>query len=505
MKHRLGFSVLLLTSLLSACAQTSTPGPESLPQGVAEDRDLASTNALLSYFDPLTGVWIAPSGESWQPAVGLDSIINTYERTRDLKFLNVIEKSFWRYQGRRSDYYDDNGWYLNTWLRAYDVTGDPKYLQEAKNLFDVNKAGWDSVCGGGIYWTNARQNKNAITNELFLLSAAKLHRRAGNGTGAGSYYDWAMKTWNWFKNSGMINSQNRINDGLNASCQNDQGLTWTYNQGVILGALVELYRFAGDRQYLSAAEKIATGTIQNQVYPGNILKEAACETSSCPGADHLIFKGMFAQGLVRLVQADPKNPPQQGFLTFLNTNANSVWTTSRDSNNGLGFIWKGPVGTVNQATQSAASLLLSGIALLNNGGEATTPPATTGTLYEAEKATLHNIPTESSSAGYTGTGYVAGWNHDGQWLDFHVNAPAAKRYTLTFRYATGAGDAVRYLYVNGQGRANNLLFTGTRGWDRWSTVSFSVPLNAGDNTISLIFDGSKASDNYLNLDSLQVK
>ncbi|MEK6280335.1 MAG: hypothetical protein AABN95_08270 [Acidobacteriota bacterium] len=35
-----------------------------------------------------------------------------------------------------------------------------------------------------------------------------------------------------------------MNNGLDDSCENDGGTTWTYNQGVILGGLVELFRVA---------------------------------------------------------------------------------------------------------------------------------------------------------------------------------------------------------------------------------------------------------------------
>ncbi|MDP9394061.1 MAG: glycoside hydrolase family 76 protein, partial [Actinomycetota bacterium] len=194
---------------------------------------------LLTWFDTGTGNWNndTSDGLPWMTGVGLDTVVNTYERTRDVRYLNVLEKSYTRYVGRLAHFYDDDGRYLNAWIRAYDVTQDPKYLAEAKRIFTEMTTAWDGTCGGGVWWNKDRQYKNAITNELFMLAAARLHRRSPNGTGAGSYYDWAMRSWTWFNNSGMINSSNLVNDGLNASCQNNNDVTWTYNQGVILGAL----------------------------------------------------------------------------------------------------------------------------------------------------------------------------------------------------------------------------------------------------------------------------
>jgi predicted alpha-1,6-mannanase (GH76 family) len=311
-----------------------------------------------------------PTGEAWQPALAIDSVVNTYERTRDGKYLKVIERSFVRYRGRRSHFYDDDGWFLNAWLRVYDVTGDPRYLDEAKALFAGMTQGWDDVFGGGLWWNKDRGYKNAITNELFLLAAARLHRRAGNGTGEGSYHDWAFRGWNWFEASGMINAAHLVNDGLDASGANNGGVTWSYNQGVILGGLVELWRISRDDAYLDRARQIADAAIDVLTDAGSILMEPG-EPESC-GGDALLFKGIFVQGLARLYNADRASRP--AYWAFLNANADSVWNVSRRWRNGVGSSWAGPYGRPNAATQASACLLLGGIALLYTGGETTDLP-----------------------------------------------------------------------------------------------------------------------------------
>jgi alpha-galactosidase len=136
----------------------------------------------------------------------------------------------------------------------------------------------------------------------------------------------------------------------------------------------------------------------------------------------------------------------------------------------------------------------------------------TDITYEAEAATLHSLSTEGSvngfttNGGFTGSGYVAGWNTGGQWVDFNFVSNVAGNYNLTFRYAGGAGTAGRYLYVNGVGVVNNVMFNGTGSWSSYSTVTIpNVHLNSGSNTISLIFDAAKGSTNWLNLDHLKVQ
>jgi predicted alpha-1,6-mannanase (GH76 family) len=339
--------------------------------GVAAERDRLAVKRLLAFFKRYSGRWKTPTGEAWQPALAIDAVVNTYERTRDITYLKVIEKSFARYRGRRSHYYDDDGWYLNAWLRAYDVTGDRKYLDEAQALFAGMTQAWDDVCGGGLWWNKDRGYKNAITNELFLLAAARLHRRAGNGTGDGSYHDWALREWNWFNASGMINSSHLVNDGLDGSCANNGRTTWSYNQGVILGGLVELWRITGDGGYLVRARQIADAAIDTLVDADSILKDPG-EPERCSG-DALIFKGIFVQGLARLYNADRASRP--AYWAFLNANADSVWNASRGWRNGIGSAWAGPAGRPNAATQASASLLLGGIALLHAGGETDRIPA----------------------------------------------------------------------------------------------------------------------------------
>ncbi len=72
--------------------------------------------------------------------------------------------------------------------------------------------------------------------------------------------------------------KNPINDGLseesNGTRTNNGGQTWTYNQGVILGGLVELYKATGDRSLLESARQIADGVITSAILsPNGILTE----------------------------------------------------------------------------------------------------------------------------------------------------------------------------------------------------------------------------------------
>jgi predicted alpha-1,6-mannanase (GH76 family) len=129
----------------------------------------------------------------------------------------------------------------------------------------------------------------AVANELYLSVAASLANRAAEKD---SYLSIAKDEWNWFKGSGMINDQNLINDGLDinsdGSCSNNGDIVWSYNQGVILGGLVELSRATGDPEYLSEATAIAEAAIEALSEDG-VLHES-CEPNDC-GGDGPQFKG----------------------------------------------------------------------------------------------------------------------------------------------------------------------------------------------------------------------
>jgi rhamnogalacturonyl hydrolase YesR len=83
--------------------------------------------------------------------------------------------------------------------------------------------------------------------------------------------------------SGMINRQNLVNDGLDQKCRNNGKTVWSYNQGVLIGGLVELYHSTKDKRLLHQAEAIASATIaSSQLPPKGIavsIQPKACMTA----------------------------------------------------------------------------------------------------------------------------------------------------------------------------------------------------------------------------------
>ncbi|WQF80367.1 Putative glycoside hydrolase, family 76, six-hairpin glycosidase superfamily [Colletotrichum destructivum] len=244
-----------------------------------------------------------------------------------------------------NEYYDDEGWWALGLIRAYDITRDQDYLDMAVRIFADMKTGGNTTCDGGIYWSKDRKYVNAIANELYLSVAASLANRITSDKA--SYLSIATSQWAWFKASGMINDEGTINDGLDGDCQNNGANVWSYNQGVVLGALVELSRATGDKSVLTDAANIAKAAIKRLADDNGILHDT-CEPNC--GSDGNQFKGIFVRNLRYLHAVAPQND----FKTFLLKNADSNWSKNRDAKGKLGVVWSGPVQGVSGPTHSSA-------------------------------------------------------------------------------------------------------------------------------------------------------
>jgi predicted alpha-1,6-mannanase (GH76 family) len=324
----------------------------------------AGFGALHKWYDTSTGLW--QSTGWWNAANALTAVARYTRFTGDRTYEGIIQTTFTAAQRQHANFvnnfYDDNGWWALAWIEAYDLTQDSRYLQAAQAIFTANTAGWDPVCGGGLWWNTARNYKNAIVNELFFTLAARLHQRTPNDQ---SYLNWALMEWDWFSSSGIIGPHGMINDGLTAACANNNGTTWTYNQGVVLGGLAALYQITGDQEYLQMGESIAAATLSALTTPKTakvpgILTEP-CETAKagCDG-DQVQFKGIFARYLYDFYLQSR----QPAYSAFMLANATSVWNNSKNATHQFGMRWTGPFDRADAGRQgSALDLLNAAVAL----------------------------------------------------------------------------------------------------------------------------------------------
>ena len=305
---------------------------------------------LQSWYNWSTGLWRTTNW--WNAANATTVLVNYSMLSGSTEFLPAVENTFVvnAPRGFLNYYYDDEGWWALAWIDAYDWTQNIDYLNMASSIFEDMTGGWDDVCAGGIWWSRARTYKNAIANELFLSVAAHLVNRVTDPDQQARYLSWAEQEWQWFSQSGMINSNNLVNDGLNGNCQNNHGITWSYNQGVILAGLVELYRQNPDPALVEAAQEIASAAI-NHLSDANGIFHDRCERKC--GADGVQFKGIFLRNLMALNDAFP----DPRYVQFARTNADSIWNQAQGPNYQFGQVWSGPFQLDNSAAATQTSAL----------------------------------------------------------------------------------------------------------------------------------------------------
>jgi len=322
-------------------------------------RAAAAARALQRWYVPGTGLWSSTGW--WNAANALMALIGYARHAGDGGQARVAATTFRRARLRHPDFvnmfFDDNGWWGLAWVAAYDLTGESRYLDAARVIFARNLAGWDGVCGGGLWWNTRRTYKNAISNELFITLAAQLHERT---PGDREYLSWALRAWEWLTDRALIGPDGLVNDGLTADCANNGGTAWTYNQGVILGGLAALYDITGDHGYLSHGESIADAALARLTDAGGILTEPCELTADGCNGDGTQFKGIF----VRYLHEFYAHSGKRAYRDFLLANADSVWERARNADDQFGLRWGGPFDYADASRQSSALEVLTAAAAL---------------------------------------------------------------------------------------------------------------------------------------------
>ncbi|KAB5558510.1 putative glycosyl hydrolase [Coniochaeta sp. 2T2.1] len=363
---------LPLTSLLPLAAAHALPrqGEDTWGTGLPQARE-AITTMMTGFYNTTAARW-QPEIAWWLSGNALQTLLDYTSLTGDTTYLPQIQQTIdvqsapldWWPEGGgyfRADSTDDTGWWALAMTRAYDVTGNETYLDYARLDEEYMRQYWSDSCGGGVIWDIPDLvYKNAISNELYFTLAAAIHNRMPDGDEF--YLDRALEGWSWFENSGMINSEGLVNDGLTDDCANNGADTWTYNQGVVLGGLVELYRATKDGKYLATAKSIADAVLASERLVVDGILTEPCEASAGCDYNAQAFKGIFTRYLAELDGVLRKTRP---YREFIRGNAEAAYGRDRNGTGFYGVRWAGPFEEeVTIATQaSAASLMLAALEL----------------------------------------------------------------------------------------------------------------------------------------------
>jgi predicted alpha-1,6-mannanase (GH76 family) len=295
----------------------------------------------------------------WWQAHALDSLIDAFERTGDRSHLlqsdSLLQGILVQNKGSiTNDYYDDMQWLALALLRLYDKTKDKKYLEHVQTLWQDIRTGWNGFCGGGIAWRKSQLDyKNTPANAPAIMLAARLYQRFQNKDDL----EFAFKIHRWLQEhlvdpeTGCVwDGMNRLGDG-----KIDKDWKFTYCQGVVIGAGLELYHATKDTMYLQQAERTA-----------RIALEVLCdEEGTLPdesGGDAGLFKGIFVRYLTLFLLEQPFARA----IEVLQHNGNVI---ARLKSKVVGTNWKRePEGSIELSTALSGVMLLESLAKLEKVG-----------------------------------------------------------------------------------------------------------------------------------------
>jgi mannan endo-1,4-beta-mannosidase len=104
-------------------------------------------------------------------------------------------------------------------------------------------------------------------------------------------------------------------------------------------------------------------------------------------------------------------------------------------------------------------------------------------IYEAEDAVLSGVAVATTQPGYSGTGYVGGFDEAADNITFTIHSDTTKLYDLSIRYAGIYGSKVTTVVLNGGARSDVSLAQTSE----FSTAAGGqLLLNEGSNTIEIL-------------------
>jgi hypothetical protein len=349
-------------------------GPAGTAEAATSPAAAANSVAvLMQSYDANSG---RIGGGWWTGAVALSAVMTYRQATGDSQYDYAITGAYAKNPSFTNEYIDDTGWWALVWLQAYDITGNRNYLTTAETTVNYMHSYWDSVCGGGVYWSTAKQYKASIANELFLAASAGLHNRIAGDT---TYLGWANAEWNWFQGTGLI-SGNLIQDGLNVAGCSHNTANYSYNQGVVLQGLAELTKATGTTALLTTGRGIATAAVQR--FQQNGVLYDGCEPN-CTG-DGQAFKGIF----IRYLRAFATAAGTTDYDPFISDTGAAILAYDTNGAGQQGDSFVGPFAQWTYSTQAAAAEAL--VAGLGSTAAGTLRGAQSGRCTDVPGATTAN-------------------------------------------------------------------------------------------------------------------
>ncbi|TQM49228.1 glycosyl hydrolase family 76 [Arcticibacter tournemirensis] len=331
---------VVVMSFFSSCNEADddkpyTPDYDVVPQYTAADVDTAFNAFNRHLFDPTRKLYYRDSGKPtavgaiWTQAVYWDMAMNAYKRTKSPQHRQLIEDIYtgcgnyyanydWNTKPQVWFIYDDIMWWVISMARAYEITGEQKYLDHSISGFHrvwygapgIDNGSYDAVNGGMLWdWHDAAKGKMSCINYPTVIAAMTLYNITKNA----DYLSKAKEIYQWSHDNLFDSRTGRVADSKHGG-NSPNWTTHTYNQATCIGAAVMLYKETGEQRYLDDAVLTADYTKNTMSGKLQILPYEG-------GEEQGIYHAILGQYMIRLIE--DCNKPE--YLPWLRRSINYGW------------------------------------------------------------------------------------------------------------------------------------------------------------------------------------
>ena len=242
----------------------------------------------------------------WQDGSVLETLVNFIHYGNHTRYLSVVLSS-WRsldellhaYHPQPS--FDDEAWYGLAYSRIYEITRNVTFLNVAFDIFNWTwSLGWDfsNACGGGFWFDGNYQYKSSITNSQLIQLGARLYRLDPKRDP--TILQKVNMALNFMLVNKLINMKTYlVSEGIDnlGFCNVTDVYNYTYNTGVTIGGLVELFLISKDNNYLDIAHNMALSVIQHLTINKVLTENCDLQNSCHDNLDAKLFKGIYMRNL----------------------------------------------------------------------------------------------------------------------------------------------------------------------------------------------------------------
>ena len=212
-------------------------------------------------------------------------------------------------------------------VRASRTTGDQKYLDEARTLYDslwLNQV--DNALGGGMWHrSDAKTSKSASVNLNAVVAALSLY----HATQDVKYLLQGRRLYKWTFERMFDPATGAVREGLFVDGPRSDAES-AETAGIFIGASMRLYRATGSAIYLVNAKKAADRLIGSS---GPVRRAGSVE------------EGLSNAVAMRYLSELARRPGCEKYRDYILANASSAWTSRRLSDGLNGPDWtKPPLG-----------------------------------------------------------------------------------------------------------------------------------------------------------------